>query len=152
MFRCLALLVVTVATATVVVSPAFAERPRSYFLVGVTGTSNAELNGDNYSHSIAFYDGYTPEFNLHRRCTSIAFTAGIPDDEEPESRIEITLEGDGRQLASFTAVYGQTRRVVVRVRRVLRLSFEAVDVGGTSPWVAAGTARARCTRAPAQLK
>lgn len=152
MFRRLASLLLAVSALAVVASPASAQRARWYFLVGTTGTSNVELNGSNYSHSVAFYDGYTPVFNLHRRCTNIKFTSGIPDDQEPESQVDVTLDGDGRQVASFTALYGETQRHVVRVRGVLRLSFEAVDVGGTTPWVAAGTARARCTRRPTHLE
>lgn len=85
------------------------------------------------------------EYSLRRRCTSLSFTAGILDTEDPESVGKFTVWGDGRKLRSFSARYGQATPRVVAVTHVLRLKLEATAMSSNGFRVAYGSPKVDCT-------
>jgi hypothetical protein len=87
------------------------------------------------------------EFHLKPRCKTLTFTAGITDDSDQDCAGDFSVAGDGRDLDTFSADFGQGVARTVSLGGVLRLTLEATpspnNGGFQTGW---GNAKVRCTR------
>jgi hypothetical protein len=137
-----------VALAALAVLPASSgAKARWYYL----GTQTLEIDGRPYPRSVETWPSLDPvQFNLRRRCSALAFTAGILDSEPQDSQVEFSVLGDGGEIETLTLPFGQAASRVVGVRGVLRLGLDAAELQG-NPYIGFGRARAKCTRPPTAL-
>jgi hypothetical protein len=116
-------------------------------------TGAADINGRTYLRSLnsgSWYVGGDGEaqYNLRRSCRTLRFAAGLRDDSDPGGSAELTVFGDGRQLAVINVTFGRSSGRRVPVAGVLRLRLVATGTADTDNtyYPAFGNARVRCSR------
>jgi hypothetical protein len=71
-------------------------------------------------------------FDVQRRCSAVAYTAGIPDDQDAKTVTRFQLFADGRQVDTAELALGHPVTHRVPIPGVLRLRF--VLTGLTDGW------------------
>jgi hypothetical protein len=137
---------VVLATA-VLASPSEAAKRRWYAL----GSGTVEMGGDVYPKAWYQSSATRTEFNIRRKCTKLSYFAGITDDSDAESEVEVTVTGEGGEIATYGVTFGDVQRRFENVRGVLRLGFETTPIAGSYTYVGFGRVRAFCTKAPTPL-
>ena len=104
---------------------------------GWTNVSDpVSIAGKSYLHSLVQQLGSCDrsgdiEYNLSKGFRGLTATAGIDDNARaPETKAQLEIYGDGRQLASVTVEFGKPTPIDVDVSAVLRLRFHWQLVAG----------------------
>ncbi|MYR40137.1 hypothetical protein GTX14_35185 [Streptomyces sp. SID4944] len=104
----------------------------------VTGGTNfqeegAVINTERFTEAVTYrtncYEGKVT-YHLGREWSSLSFTAGIEDTSD-DTRMRLTVRGDGKVLTTSTLTLGTSKKVKLDVSGVLRLQVVLTPVRST---------------------
>jgi hypothetical protein len=86
---------------------------------------NGTLYLKGYEQEVGQFVGNVSEasFDVQRRCSAVAYTAGIPDDQDATTVSRFQLFADGRQVDTAELTFGHPVTHRVPIPGVLRLRF-----------------------------
>ncbi|QPK80473.1 PASTA domain-containing protein [Schaalia sp. ZJ405] len=95
------------------------------------------VNGTEYANSLRCSpgrseEGYTYGWLLNRKAMYLEGIVGVSDTDDTDSRVTVTVVGDGKQLASVTAAYATPVPLGVDVTGVLRLEVHVIGEDGSA--------------------
>lgn len=109
------------------------------------------INGARQSEALTLHPGDRESggwWVIGRHVASMTATIGVSDKSEPGSRGRIRVLGDGAEIAAFDVRYGESQKIEVPLRDVLRL--EIVAEADDDAVVVLGTPILRVTTTGAQ--
>jgi len=123
------------------------------------------INGTTYPNSISWWstsadcyfdsggiepygssgDTNADAYNLERSCYQLQGDAGITDDSDSGSQVDLTIADDGNTVWNTTLNLGSTYPINLNITNVLRISIEPQLLAGNSVTAAIGNARVLCS-------
>lgn len=90
--------------------------------------NDVSLNGARQSEALTLRPGDRESggwWIIGRHAASLTATIGVSDESEPGSRGRIRVLGDGAEITTFDVRYGESQKIEVPLRDVLRLEIVA---------------------------